>query len=110
MKLLLDQNLSFKLCRQLADLFPGSCPLSSLGLAEADDRMVWDYAKAHGFTLVSQDSDFAEFAAVLGPPPKVIWLRRGNQPSSVIETMLRGHIDAIVAFDDDAEAACLEIY
>ena len=110
MKLLLDQNLSFKLCGQLADLFPGSCPARSFGLAEADDRAVWDYAKAHGFTLVSQDSDFAEMAAVLGPPPKVIWLRRGNQPTSVIEAMLRDHFDAIVAFEGDEEAACLEIY
>jgi predicted nuclease of predicted toxin-antitoxin system len=32
MKLLLDQNLSFKLCPRLADLFPGSQQVRELGL------------------------------------------------------------------------------
>jgi predicted nuclease of predicted toxin-antitoxin system len=45
MKLLFDQNLSFKLCRQLADLFPGSSQVRQLGLDQADDRAVWRYAK-----------------------------------------------------------------
>ncbi len=78
MKLLFDQNLSFKLCQRLVDLFPGSSQVRFLGLAEADDHAVWKHAMDGGFTLVSQDSDFAEMAAVLGPPPKVIWLRRAN--------------------------------
>jgi len=39
---------------------------------------VWEYAKANGFTLVSLDSDFAEMAALLRSPPKVIWLGCGN--------------------------------
>jgi predicted nuclease of predicted toxin-antitoxin system len=56
----------------LADLFPGSDQVGRLGLAEADDRQLWDYAGANGFVLVSLDSDFAEFAALKGPPPKVI--------------------------------------
>ena len=110
MKLLFDQNLSFKLCQRLADLFPGSTQARLAGLAQADDRAVWDHAKRHGFTLVSLDADFAEMAALLGPPPKVIWLRRGNQPTSVVEGMLRQHADAIGAFEADPGTACLEIY
>ena len=51
----------------------------------------------------------AEMAALLGPPPKVIWLRCGNQPTSTIETMLRSHADMIASFNHDG-AACLEIY
>ena len=49
-----------------------------LGLAEADDRALWQYAKANAFVLVTQDSDFADMAALYGSPPKVIWLRCGN--------------------------------
>jgi predicted nuclease of predicted toxin-antitoxin system len=45
-----------------------------------------------------------------GPPPKVIWLRTGNQPTVAIEAMLRRHAEAIAAFGLDSEAACLEIY
>ncbi len=110
MKLLFDQNLSFKLCESIADLFPKSNHVGPLGLSEADDGNVWDYAKAQGFTIVSQDVDFAEMAAVLGSPPKVIWLRAGNQSTAAISTLLRRHAELIVAFGNDDGAACLEIY
>jgi predicted nuclease of predicted toxin-antitoxin system len=109
MKLLFDQNLSFKLCGPLADLFPGSSQVGLIGLARADDRTVWQFAGANGFTLVSLDADFADMATLLGAPPKVIWLRRGNQPTDVIEALLREHAEAIAAFENDA-AACLEVY
>jgi predicted nuclease of predicted toxin-antitoxin system len=109
MKLLFDQNLSFKLCRQLADLFPGSAQVGPLGLAQADDRTIWQYAGANGFVLVSLDADFAEMVGLLGPPPRVIWLRCGNQPTKAIEGLLRAHSELIVAFDSDL-SACLEIY
>jgi predicted nuclease of predicted toxin-antitoxin system len=110
MKLLFDQNLSFKLCEQLADVFPGSSQVRLLGLAEADDRTIWQFAKANAFTLVSQDADFAELAALLGPPPKVVWLRGGNQPTTAIANLLRGRANLIAAFEHDNTAACLEIY
>ena len=110
MKLLFDQNLSFKLCLRLADLFPDSSQVRLLGLSEADDRIIWQHAKAHGFTLVSQDSDFADLAALVGPPPKVIWLRLGNKPTNAVEHVLRDRADAIKAFEHDNTAVCLEIY
>ena len=110
MKLLFDQNLSFRLCDLIADLFPASNHVGLLGLSEADDRNVWDHAKARGFTIVSQDVDFAEMAAVLGSPPKVIWLRAGNQSTAAISTLLRRHAELIVAFGNDYGATCLEIY
>lgn len=109
MKLLFDQNLSFDLCRPLTDTHPNSSHVRVLGLAEADDRTVWRYARENGFTLVSLDSDFAEMAALLGAPPKVIWLRCGNQPTPAVEALLRRHTDIIAAFGEDA-SACLEIY
>jgi predicted nuclease of predicted toxin-antitoxin system len=59
---------------------------------------------------VSQDGDFAEMAVLLRSPPKVIWLRAGNQSTSNIASLLRRHSDLILAFGNDAETACLEIY
>ena len=58
---------------------------------------------------MSLDADFAEMAALFGPPPKVIWLRCGNQPTLVVEAIVRDHAAAILAFEHD-DAACLEIY
>ncbi|HEX4043816.1 MAG TPA: DUF5615 family PIN-like protein [Xanthobacteraceae bacterium] len=109
MKLLFDENLSFKLCERIGDLFPESIQTRLAGLSRADDRTVWNYAAANGFALVTLDADFAERAALIGGPPKVIWLRCGNQSTAAIERLLRDHAEAIAAFEQNT-AACLEIY
>jgi predicted nuclease of predicted toxin-antitoxin system len=110
MKLLFDQNLSFKLCNQLADIFPDSSQVQLLNLAESDDRVIWNHAKTNGFTLVTQDSDFADMATLYGAPPKVILLRCGNQPTAVIARLLREQVEALQKFEQDAAAACWEIF
>jgi predicted nuclease of predicted toxin-antitoxin system len=109
MKLLFDENLSFRLCRLLNDLFPASSQARLLGLERADDRAIWDYAKANEFVLATLDADFVEMANLHGTPPKVIWLRCGNQPTATIEALLRNHAALIVNFERD-KSACLEIY
>ena len=55
MKLLFDQNLSHKLARRLADLFPDSTHVREVGLKEAEDPAVWEYAKQQSFMIVSKD-------------------------------------------------------
>ena len=47
MKLLFDQNLSFRICQRIADIFPDSSQVRLIGLAEANDRVLWDYARTH---------------------------------------------------------------
>ena len=79
-------------------------------MAESDDRAIWDYAKANDFILVSQDVDFADLTTLYGPPPKVVWLRCGNQPTNLIEARLRDRVEAIDDFVQDPTAACWEIY
>ena len=110
MKLLFDQNLSHKLPQLLSDLFPGSAQVRLLDLGQADDRRIWDVAKAGDFTIVSLDADFAELAHLRGPPPKVVWLRYGNQPTQFVADLLRSQAAAIQAFGDDQGTACLELY
>src|SRR5881275_1684361 len=99
MKLLFDQNLSFKLCQTIADLFPDSSHVRSHGLTEVPDRALWDFAKANGCVIVTQDVDFAELAALLGCPPKVIWLRAGNQTTAATAALLRRHAQTIKSFE-----------
>ena len=110
MKLLFDQNLSHRLCRALADVFPESEQVRRAGLDRAADEAIWAFAREQGYTIVTLDADFADIAALHGAPPKVIWLRCGNQPTSFVETLLRDHAELIVDFGPDTEAACLEIY
>lgn len=110
MKLLFDQNLSFRLSQRLQDIFPGSNQVRVLGMDEDDGRQVWAYAKANDFIIVTQDADFADLSLLLGPPPKVIWLRCGNQPTPAIEKRLRDSLPDIEALGTSATAGWLEVY
>ena len=59
---------------------------------------IWAYAKAHGFVIVSTDSDFFEMATTMGPPPKVVWLRRWTHPIRDAESVLRREAVRITQF------------
>ena len=72
MKLLFDQNLSHRLPQRLADLFPESAHVRLQGLDRASDEEIWEYAKVHGYDIVSQDADFMERSRLFGAPPKVV--------------------------------------
>ncbi len=77
-KLLFDQNLSYKLCKRLEDLFPESSHTRMLNLAQTNDDKIWEYAKENGYTIVTKDSDFNDISMIKGFPPHIIWLRIGN--------------------------------
>ena len=60
MKLLFDQNVSPRLCQALEDLFPNSVHVRHLGLREAADATLWEYAARHDFAIVTKDADFRQ--------------------------------------------------
>lgn len=84
---------------------------SDVGLTKASDEAIWEFAGREGFVLVTLDSDFADIAALRGAPPKVIWLRCGNQATAFVEDLLREHAAVIEEFEAaDGDAICLELY
>ena len=89
MKLLFDHNLSPQLVHRLADLHPNSQHVFTLGMDREDDRKIWEYAAQNNITIVTRDSDYNDLSLLLGSPPKVIWIRRGNCSTQEIETILR---------------------
>ena len=107
MKLLFDQNLSPKLVKQLADLFPNSIHAQDAGLDTAKDTELWDYARVKDYLIVSKDADFGERSTIHGHPPKVIWLRRGNCPTNAVESILRDHYFGIQTFARDMDQGLL---
>jgi len=60
MKLPFDHNLSPRLVTRLADLFPDSTHTALCGLDQALDLEVWNFARNHGCTIVTKDSDFSD--------------------------------------------------
>ena len=99
MKLLFDQNISPRLVDSLTDIFPDSFPPPSVALDRASDNEVWKYALAHGFTIVTRDSDFQERSMVANSAPKIVWIQRGNCSTHEIEAMLRTHSDLILSLE-----------
>ena len=101
MNLLFDQNLSPRLVDRLADLFPGSCHVQSLGLDCADDDRLWEYARLSGFAIVSKDSDYNNLSVLRGSPPKVVWVQLGNCSTAEVEAAFRARFADIDEFEKD---------
>jgi len=110
MKLLLDQNLSYKLVGDLQAWCPGTSQVRLLGMERADDKIIWDHARQQGFTIVTQDSDFHELSVLYGSPPKVVWLKCGNSSKDTVHRILSDNFQAINQFHQDPQVGCLELY
>ena len=109
MKLLFDQNLSPKLVNRLANLFPGSAHVQSVGLDCTSDDQVWEYARLNGFAIVTKDADFNNLSVVRGSPPKVIWLLLGNCTTTQVEGVFRARFADIEAFEQDPSVCTLAV-
>jgi predicted nuclease of predicted toxin-antitoxin system len=99
-KLLLDENLSDRIVYRIIDLYPNSERVKTLTLTNTDDEIIWEYAKANDFVIVSKDADFHQRSLLCGHPPKFIYLRIGNSPTSKIVQILRDNFDTIIQFSD----------
>lgn len=107
MKLLFDENVSHRLVAVLASEYPDSAHVRDLGLRGVEDARIWTHARAHGFAIVSKDTDFRERSYVEGFPPKVIWLDVGTAGTSAIADLLRRERQRIDRFDNDGETSLL---
>ena len=110
MKLLLDENLSRRIIPMIQDAYPESSQIALEGMESANDKAVWAYAQQQGFILVTQDSDFNEMSVLYGHPPKVIWLKCGNQPRKRIVEILLSIQEDVKAFANNSAISCLEVY
>ena len=112
MKLLFDQNISFRLLPKIIDIFPELSHVRELGLENSTDLQIWNYAKKNNMSIVTFDSDFYDFSIIKGFPPKIIWIRTGNKTTENLEIVLRKKYSLIRHFLNNSEHSvfgCLEI-
>jgi predicted nuclease of predicted toxin-antitoxin system len=107
LKLLVDENLSPGLAIHLADLFPGSTHVSTVGLSSTSDIAIWEYAGTNGFVFLTKDKDFVSLSLTFGSPPKVVLLQTGNCFTSQIEHIVRSNAVRFFEFDADAKRSLL---
>ena len=110
MKLLLDQNLSYKLVAELQAAFPGTAHVLRLQLDQSPDTELREYAAQHEFTLVTKNTDLVDLCVFRGAPPKVVWLRVGNCATSIIREVLRNNTDVITTFGEDHSRVVLSLF
>ncbi len=112
MKLLFDQNISYRIEKKLNSNFDFSKHISSVGLKDSEDIEIWNFAKKESFTIVTFDSDFYDISLINGCPPKIIWIRMGNLTTTQIYDFLNTKILVIRNFlenSDKKDLACLEL-
>ena len=110
MSLLFDQNISFRILRNIKDIFPEAVQVRELGLENQSDLEIWNYAKTKNLCIVSFDSDFNDLSILNGHPPKVLWIRSQDQSTLNIEKLMRDKVEEISGFlKNSSDFGCLEI-
>lgn len=112
MRLLFDQNISFRVVQLLHITFPEAKHVKEFNFQNSTDKQIWNYAKENQYTIVSFDADFYDLVTLHGHPPKIIWLRLGNTSTNNLAEILQYHFGIIKSFLTDhnyKDIACLEI-
>ncbi|MGX1025184.1 DUF5615 family PIN-like protein [Psychroflexus sp. MBR-150] len=112
MKLLFDQNISFRIIKILSDLFPDCKHVSDCELMNSEDTDIWEYARKNEYSIVTFDSDFYDISLINGHPPKIIWIRSGNSTTKEIAKLMMQNKNTIEKFLNDEnfkDLSCLEI-
>ncbi|MGZ8225145.1 MAG: DUF5615 family PIN-like protein [Methylococcaceae bacterium] len=109
MKLLLDENLSRRIVPFIQSSYPGSTQVALIGLEQVDDRVIRQNAIDFGYIITTRDAEFYDMSLIHGHPPKIIWLKMGNQSkAATIKTLLDNQqiIEQGLIIDNKA---CIEI-
>ena len=112
MRLLFDQNISFRITKKLKDSFPECKHVSDCGLMEKEDLDIWNYAKRQDYSIVTFDADYYDISIINGHPPKIIWIRTGNLKTNQITRLLEYNKEIIKRFIHEEESknnSCLEL-
>ncbi len=112
MRLLFDQNISFRIIAKINLNFPEAKQVRQLGIENYSDIEIWKFARENEYTIVTFDGDFYDLSNLKGFPPKIIWLRFGNTKTDFIADIINSRnsiIKDFVSSPEYSEIACLEI-
>ena len=109
MKLLLDENISRRVVPFIQDLYPESTQVALVGLENTGDKLIRQYAIDNDFLIVTKDADYYDMTVLYGQPPKLIWLKMGNQSKAATIKTLQDSYHAIEQALIVHDKACIEI-
>jgi predicted nuclease of predicted toxin-antitoxin system len=77
-RFVVDAQLPPALARMLAAAGHQAEHVLDVGLRDAEDIAIWQYALEHQAVIVTKDEDFVVRSLRSGPAPVVVWVRIGN--------------------------------
>ena len=111
MKILLDENISYRLITRIVAAFPDTHHVKDLGLTHVNDHTIFKQARSLGFdAIITNDDDFQNILIEHGAPPKIIWIRTGNCSTAFLSEVILRNAAIIQAFIDDSMLDSLEIF
>lgn len=96
MKFLVDAQLPPVLARWLCDAGHEALAVREVGLREAEDGAIFDYARLNGFVILTKDEDFAMLAGGGVAAPTIVWLRIGNCSNEELRAWIASRLEGIV--------------
>lgn len=78
MRFVVDAQLPPALARMLAAAGHHAEHVVDVGLRDAEDIAIWQYALEHQAVILTKDEDFVARSLRSDPAPVVVWLRVGN--------------------------------
>lgn len=112
MKLLFDQNISFRIIKKIERDFSEAKQVRILGLENKSDSEIWSFCKENDYSIITFDADFFDISVLKGHPPKIVWIRSGNTSTNFLAELLIRNREVIKHFiesDEWKEVGCLEI-
>ena len=111
MKLIFDNNISYRIIRKLDLPNVETIHVASTSLLKpAEDIDIWKFAKQNSFTIVTFDEDFEELSILQSFPPKVILLKLGNSSTQYIANYLKNNFSVIEQFITSESLGLLKLY
>jgi predicted nuclease of predicted toxin-antitoxin system len=103
MHFVVDAQLPPALARLLSGLGHTAEHVADIGLRDADDSPIWDYAVRSQAVIVTKDEDFVQRHQQSRMAPVVVWLRIGNTSRRALLQWFEPLVPQIVALIENGD-------
>jgi len=98
MRLLLDENGSWRLVAYLRPHGAAEWHGRAIGLRESPDTSSWRYARQHGYDVLTKEEDFVRLVLAEGFPPRVLAVQNAQVPVKELAAFLLARLPQLEAF------------
>ncbi|TGE20328.1 hypothetical protein E5K00_20190 [Hymenobacter aquaticus] len=98
MRLLLDENVSWRLAAYLRPYCAAVVHVREVGMENSPDTTIWRYARQHGYDIVTKDEDFLRLVVTEGFPPRVVAVQNAQVPVARLAEFLLARLPQLQEF------------